>query len=291
MKGRVCLITGATAGIGRAAALRLAQMGAAVVLAGRSEERCVETVRVIKEQTGNPAVEYLVADLSVQSEVKKLAQDFKDRFGQLHVLLNNAGAINLHRRESADGIESTFALNHLANFTLTLSLLDMLKASAPARIVNVSSSAHRGAAIDLDDLQFRRRYRGMAAYSQSKLANVMFTYQLAARLAGTGVTVNALHPGLVATNFLSNNGIRRRFLRIFLPFAGMSPENGADTPVYLASSPDVETVNGRYFVKRLPVPSSPQSYDEAAAKGLWQASLRMTGLEDAGPLLDEPAPS
>lgn len=284
MKGRVCLITGATSGIGLAAAWQLAAKGATVVLAGRSKERCINAVQTIKAQTGNPSVEYLVADLAVQSEVKELAQKFQDRFSHLHVLLNNAGAINLPRRESLEGIELTFVLNHLASFTLTLSLLDVLKASAPARIVNVSSDAHRGATINLDDLQCRRGYGGMGGYSRSKLANIMFTYQLAPRLAGTGVTVNALHPGLVATNFLSNNGIRGWLMRIFLPIVGMSPEKGADTPVYLASSPEVETVSGRYFVKRLPVPSSAQSYDEESAKGLWQASLLMTGLDDVSPL-------
>jgi len=289
MKGRVCLITGATAGIGREAAFQLARMGATLVLAGRSEERCVSAVRLIKEQTGNPSVGYLVADLSLQSEIKKLAEDFQSRHGQLHVLLNNAGVINFPRRESADGIEMTFALNHLGYFTLSLLLLDTLKASAPARIVNVSSDAHRGIRLNLDDLQGRRRYGGFGAYSRSKLANIMFTYQLAPRLAGTGVTVNALHPGLVATNFLSNNGIRGGFLRFFLAIKGMSPETGADTSVYLASSPDVETVSGHYFVKRLPVPSSPQSYDEEAAKELWQASLQMTGLDDVSPSPEAPS--
>ncbi len=288
MKGRVCLITGATAGIGREAAFQLARMGATLVLAGRSEERCANTVGQIKEQTGNPSVEYLVADMSVQAEVKNLAQDFRDRHGRLHVLLNNAGVINFARRESADGIEMTFALNHLGYFTLTLLLLDTLKASVPARIVNVSSDAHRGITLNLDDLQGRRRYGGYGAYSRSKLANIMFTYQLASRLSGTGVTVNALHPGLVATNFLSNNGIRGRILRFFLAIKGMSPERGADTSVFLASSPDVETVSGHYFVKRLPVPSSPQSYDEEAANGLWQASLRMTGLDDVDPSAADP---
>jgi NAD(P)-dependent dehydrogenase (short-subunit alcohol dehydrogenase family) len=235
----------------------------------------------IKDQTGNASVEYIVADLSVQQEIKKLAEGFQKRHQHLHVLINNAGAINFPRRESADGIEMTFALNHLAYFSLTLLLLDTLKASAPARIINVASDAHRGSGINLDDLEGRHKYRGFGAYSHSKLANIMFTYELARRLTGTGVTVNALHPGLVATNFLSNNGIRGQFLRIFLPFMGMTPERGADTPVYLASSPDVATASGYYFVKRLPEPSSAQSYDEDAALGLWQASLQLTGLNDA----------
>lgn len=283
MQDKVCLITGATAGIGRAAAFELARMGATLVLAGRSEERCVDTVRQIEEQTGNPSVEFLVADLSVKSQIKDLADEFKDRHKQLDVLLNNAGVINLNRRISSEGIEMTFALNHLAYFALTLQLLDTLKDSVPSRIINVSSDAHRGARIDLNDLEERGRYGGFRAYSRSKLANLMFTYQLAARLAGTGVTVNALHPGLVATNFLSGNGVLGRFLRFFLAIKGLSPEQGADTSVYLASSPDVETVTGRYFVKRRVVASSRQSYDEETALGLWKASLSMTGLDDVSP--------
>ena len=287
LEGRVCLITGATNGIGRAAAYQLGALGATLVLVGRSEERCAETVERIKEQTGNPLVDFLVADLSVQSQIKRLAEDFQTRHDQLHVLLNNAGGMNLQRRESPDGIELTFAVNHLAYFTLTLLLLDRLKASAPARIINVSSDAHRGTGINLDDLEGRHKYGGFGAYSHSKLANIMFTYQLASRLAGTGVTVNALHPGLVATNFLSDNGIRGKFLRFFLPLMGMTPERGADTPVYLASSPDVETATGYYFVRRLPEPSSLESYDEEASLGLWRASLQITGLDDVPTLSDD----
>ena len=283
MNGKVCLITGATSGIGRAAAFQLASMGAELVLLGRDEERCASTVGQIKDETGNASVEYMVADMSVQQEIKALAGEFQKRHQHLHVLINNAGAINFPRRESTDGIEMTFTLNQLAYFSLTLLLLDTLKASSPARIINVASDAHRGTGINLDDLEGRHKYGGFGAYSHSKLANIMFTYELASRLAGTGVTVNALHPGLVATNFLSNNGIRGQVLRIFLPLMGMTPERGADTPVYLASSPDVATANGYYFVKRLPEPSSAQSYDEDAALGLWQASLQMTGLDDVTP--------
>jgi NAD(P)-dependent dehydrogenase (short-subunit alcohol dehydrogenase family) len=283
MVGKVCLITGATSGIGKEAAFQLARQGATLVLVGRDQTKCETTVQEIKEQTGNSAVEYLLADLSQQSQVRELAENFQRRHGQLNLLLNNAGLIFLSRRWTADGIEMTFGLNHLGYFLLTCLLLDTLKDSAPARIVNVSSDAHRRAVIDLDDLQCRHRYRGFWAYSRSKLANIYFTYELARRLEGTGVTVNALHPGLVATNFLSKNGIRGTFLRVFLEIKGISIPRGADTAVYLASSPEVEGVTGQYFVKRRAVDSSKVSYDKDVGLGLWQASLGLTGLEDIAP--------
>ena len=207
MRGKVCLITGATSGIGKAAALELARRGATLALVGRNQWRCERTVREITEKTGNTSVEYFLADLAYQDHVRNLAQEFQSRHQKLDVLLNNAGAIVLTRQRTADGIELTFALNHLGYFLLTCLLLDTLKASAPARIVNVSSDAHQRAILELDDLQCQREYRGFWAYARSKLANLLFTYELDRRLGGTGVTVNTLHPGLVATNFLSNNGL------------------------------------------------------------------------------------
>ena len=283
MVGKVCLVTGATSGIGKEASFQLARRGATLVLVGRDQAKCETSVLEIKEQTGNPGVEYLLADLSQQSQVRDLAEAFKKRHGQLHVLLNNAGLIFLSQRWTADGIEMTFGLNHLGYFLLTFLMLDTLKASAPARIVNVSSDAHRRAALDLDDLQSLHRYQGFGAYSRSKLANIYFTYEIARRLEGTGVTVNALHPGLVATNFLSNNGFRGKFLRVFLAAKGISIPRGADTAVYLASSLEVEGVTGQYFVKRSAVDSSVVSYDKDVGLGLWQASLGLTGLEDITP--------
>jgi retinol dehydrogenase-12 len=290
MVGKVCMITGATSGIGKEAAFQLARRGATLVLVGRNQWKCEKTVQEINEQTGNSSVEYLLADLSYQAHIRDLAQQFKSRHQRLHVLLNNAGAIVLTRQQTGDGIERTFALNHLSYFLLTCLLLDTLKASAPARIVNVSSDAHRGAILELDDLQCQHQYRGFWAYARSKLANILFTYELARRLEGTGVTVNALHPGLVATNFLANNGLLGKFLWVFLAIRGISPQRGADTAVYLASSPEVEGITGQYFEKRQAIPSSQVSYDQDAALALWQASLDLTGLDDITPgVANQPA--
>ena len=236
----------------------------------------------IRQQTANPSVDFLLADLSSQQEIRRLAGDFESRYSRLDVLVNNAGAIMLSRRESVDGIEMTLALNHLAYFLLTNLLLDTLKSSAPARIVNVSSNSHEGAILDFNDLQNRRRYRGFRAYSWSKLENILFSYELARRLEGTGVTVNALHPGLVGTNFLANNGALGRLLKMVVGIAGMSPERGARTSIYLATSQEVETVTGRYFLQEHEVPSSVASYDEDAARRLWQASAELTGLPGSG---------
>ena len=192
MAGKTCLVTGATAGIGRQIALELAHMGADVLLAGRNQAKCAATANEIREDSRNPAVEYLVADLSSQEQVRRLAQEFKERRQRLDVLVNNAGAIYLSRQKSADGIEMTFALNHLSYFLLTNLLLDVLVASAPARVVNVASSSHRQARLRLEDVHDPRRYFGYRAYSRSKLCNVLFTYELARRLEGSGVTANAL---------------------------------------------------------------------------------------------------
>ncbi len=293
MLGKVCLVTGATSGIGEATARELAARGATVVVVGRSAERAAATVARIERRTrsgtgdsearGSEArlgvpngtgnvVESLLADLSSQRDVRRLAEAFTARHDRLHVLVNNAGAVFTRRRESPDGLELTFALNHLAYFLLTTLLLDTLKASAPARVVNVSSDAHTPARLDFDDLQAERGYSGFGVYGRSKLANLLFTYELARRLEGTGVTVNALHPGVVASRFATNNG---RLIRLLHPLARpfmISPEQGARTVVYLATSPEVEGVTGQYFVKERPRRSSEASYDLAAAERLWQAS-------------------
>ena len=279
MAGKTCLVTGATAGIGKETALGLARQGATVVVAGRNRERCTATVEQIKAQTGNSSVDFLVADLSSLQEVRKLASQVKESYPRLDVLVNNAGAIMLSRRLSVDGIELTIALNHLSYFLLTNLLLDHLAASAPARIVNVSSSSHRKARIRFDDLEGQRRYCGMRAYSQSKLANVFFTYELARRLEGTGVTANALHPGPVSTNFLSNNGKLGQVLCFFMGLRGMSAPKGALTSIYLASSAEVEGVTGRFYEKSREVRSSPSSYDRSVAERLWQVSAKMTELD------------
>jgi len=278
MQGKICLVTGATSGIGLVTAQALAQQGATVVLVGRNPERTTATVSRIQQETGNPHVEYLIADLSAQDQVRQLAGEFQCRFARLDVLLNNAGAFIARRSLSVDGIEMTLALNHLAYFLLTHLLLDTLKATSAARIVNVSSDAHRKAQFDFADPQGAHRYRGWRAYCQSKLANLLFTYELARRLAGTGVTANAVHPGFVATGFGHNNrGLVG--LGVWLAqFTALSPEQGAETLIYLATSPEVAGVTGTYFVKKRPVESSIASYDQAAAQRLWQLSTELTGL-------------
>lgn len=284
MAGKTCLVTGATAGIGQKTALELAHMGADVVLAGRNEPRCAATVDEIRQDSGNPAVEYLVADLSSQEQVRRLAKEFKERRQHLDVLVNNAGAMYLARQKSVDGIEMTFALNHLSYFLLTSLLLDVLTASAPARVVNVASGAHKGASLNPKDAHDPRRYLGFRAYSRSKLCNILFTSELARRLEGTGVTANSLHPGLVATNFLSNNGSFGRVLNFSLRIRGISVAAGASTPVYAASSPEMEGVSGKYLVKKRPVPSSKRSYDESLAGALWDVSASLTGIPSAAPI-------
>lgn len=278
MHGKMCMVTGATSGMGAVTAQALAQQGATTIVVGRSRAKSEAMVNQIKEQTGNPAVEFMLADLSSQDEIRQLAQAFISRHQRLDVLINNAGAIFARRQETIDGIEMTFALNHLAYFLLTNLLLEALKASAPARIVNVSSFAHRLARIRFDDLQSQRRYIGWLAYGQSKLANLLFTYELARRLEGTGVTVNALDPGLVATPFgLSGNGIVTLFKKLSNVVAP-GPKEGAQTSIYVATSPDVDGVTGQYFVKQRPVKSSSDSYDRPAASRLWRVSAELTGL-------------
>lgn len=286
--GKIYMVTGATSGIGKVTARELAQRGARVVIVSRNPEKCTATVEEIRRKSGNRNVDYLVADLSSQDQIRHLINQFHQRYDRLDVLVNNAGGIFLRRRESVDGIEMTWALNHLNYFLLTNLLLETLIASgepgSASRIVNVSSGAHRGARINFDDLQGEDRYSGMEAYGQSKLANVLFTYQLDHRLemadVGDRVSVNALHPGFVSTNLVGDNSwLIRLAMRFIYFFAGKSPEEGAQTSIYLASSPEVEGIAGKYFVDCEPVQTSLLSYDENIAERLWQVSLEMTGLE------------
>jgi NAD(P)-dependent dehydrogenase (short-subunit alcohol dehydrogenase family) len=271
---RIIMVTGATAGIGLATARGIAQHGATVIIVGRSLERSRAAVEQIKEETGNPHVDFLLADLSLQSDIRRLAAQVQERYARLHVLVNNAGGLFLNGQVSLDGIEMTLALNHLGYYLLTRSLYNLLKASAPARIVNVASVAHLGARIDFPNLQFS----GWKGYKRSKLANILFTYELARRLEGTGVTANALSPGLVASNFGTNNrGLFPLMKPLFDRFA-VSNERGAQTSIYLACSPDVEGVTGKYFTRCKPRRSSAASYDRTAAAQLWETSARMTGL-------------
>jgi retinol dehydrogenase 14 len=279
MGEKVCLITGATSGIGRATAMGLANLGASVVMVGRDRGRGQAVMAEIKEGSANDSVGLMLADLSSQEEIRRLAYEFEEAYPRLDVLINNAGLFRSERITTADGLETTFAVNHLAYFLLTNLLLHSLEASAPSRIVIVSSGDHRNGTINFDDLQGEEGYKGARAYSQSKLANVLFTYELARRLEGTGVAVNCLHPGAgVRTNFGSGvAGIFGFTVRALRPLM-ISPEKGAETSVYLASSPEVEGLSGRYFVKKAEARSSDMSHDERIARRLREVSAELTSL-------------
>ncbi len=279
MIDKVCMVTGATGGLGLAAAQALAQRGATVIIVGRNPDKGAAVVGRIQEQTGNPAVEFMLADLSSQQDIRHLAQEFNNRYSRLHVLVNNAGASYRKRRESVDGIEMTFALNHLGYFLLTNLLLDTLKASAPSRIVNVSSEVHRDVTLDLEDLQASRGFNGYQVYKRSKLANLLFTYELARRLEGTNVTVNAVSPGLAKTNLgLQDGGMPALMKRFINALMGVSPQEGAKLIIHLATSPELQGISGKYFVKGEAVRSSDASRDQATATRLWQISAKLTGL-------------
>lgn len=278
MQGKTCLITGASSGIGQATALALAKQGATLLLVCRDRRRGEETVGAIAEQTGHRDVTLLLADLSVQQEIRRLAAEVLATGRPLHVLINNAGVVNLQRTVTADGIETTFAVNHLAYFLLTNLLLERLRASAPARIVNVSSDAHKFGALDFDDLGNERTYRAMRVYGQSKLANILFTAELARRCAGSGVTANSLHPGAVGTGLGKNNGAWARVLIALLRPFFRTPADGAATSVYLATSPTVAGVSGRYFAKCREKQPSAAARDADAARRLWEISAGLTGL-------------
>ena len=249
MEGKTCLITGGSDGIGYAAAREMAHMGAAVVIVGRNDRKTAAAVERITGETGNHQVSYMLADLSSQADVRRLADQVKQEISRLDVLVNNAGAIFLSNRRSVDGIEITFALNHLGYFLLTTLLLDLLKDSVPARIVNVSSSSHWSAGkFRLESLPKPGSNRGYRAYGRSKLCNILFTYELARRLEGSGVTVNALHPGLVRTGIARNNGLLGRVVNFFIGVRGVDAVKGAETLNYLAASPEVEGTTGKFFV-------------------------------------------
>jgi NAD(P)-dependent dehydrogenase (short-subunit alcohol dehydrogenase family) len=283
LTGRVCMVTGATSGIGAVTARELGSLGATVVLVGRDAGRCARQADAIARATGAP-VAALVADLSSQRQVRELADAFEGRFPRLDVLVNNAGACFARRRLTVDGIEMTLALNHLAPFLLTALLLPSLRRSGSARVVNVSSVAHTRATLeDLEDLQGARRYDRLAAYGRSKLAILLFTHELARRLEGTGVTANAVDPGLVATNLGIDDGWLRVKLRNLLRRELLSPEEGARTTLHVASAPQLEGVTGRYFRECREVRPSDASRDPAAAARLWEESERLTGLRDAAP--------
>ena len=280
MRGKVVLITGATNGIGRAAALALAKRGATVVVAGRSQQRLDDTLAIVRDESGNPEVHGLLADLSTQAGVRQLAEQFQQGFTRLDVLLNNAGAVFGERAETADGFERTFALNHLGYYLLTRLLLDVLLESAPARIVNVSSEGHRRQrSYNFDNIDGRDwSIMGFTAYAQSKLANILFTRELARRLADSGVTVNAMHPGVIATGFGSGiGGLMGLFGRVVRPFL-KTPEQGADTLIWLASTPEVAESSGGYYDRRRLREPSAAAQDDEAAQRLWALSAELCGL-------------
>lgn len=278
MRGKTCLVTGATSGIGYETALGLSRSGARVGIVGRDAARTQRSAASIREAVPGAAVDVFVADLSSQAQVRRLAGDVRAAYDRLDVLVNNAGAIFDKPGKTVDGIERTWALDHLAYMLLTLELLDLVKASAPARIVNVSSMAHMRGRIDVDDIDGARSYSALKAYSQAKLGNVLFTAALARRLAGTGVTANSLHPGVVATGFAGGTGGWFGFgWKLIRPFL-IAPSDGAATSLYLAASPEVEGASGSYFAKSKPVPASAAGRDEALQEQVWALGLRQLGL-------------
>jgi NAD(P)-dependent dehydrogenase (short-subunit alcohol dehydrogenase family) len=279
MQGKICMVTGANSGIGKATALALAQMGATVVMVCRDRARGEQAQSEITTKSRNNAVDLLLADLSSQQSIRQFVEHFQHHYPHLHVLINNAGAAFSERRETVDGLEMMFAVNYLAPFLLTNLLLDVLKASTPARIVNVSSAAQESDSIDLDDLQAEQHFSAMRAFRQSKLAIVLFTYELARSLQGTGVTANCLDPGFVATN-IGQRGASlpvRLLIKLIWSF-GTSPAKGAQTSIYLASSPEVEGVTGQYFARCMPRRSATSSYEESLQRQLWEQSAKLVHL-------------
>jgi NAD(P)-dependent dehydrogenase (short-subunit alcohol dehydrogenase family) len=279
MRGKVCVITGATSGIGLVAAERLAAMGARLVLVGRDQARGEAAIARIKRRTPGAEIRIHYADLSRLVEMNRLAAEIAAIEPRIDILVNNAGAMFAARSVTEDGLERTFAVNHMAYFVVTNRLKERLVAAAPARIVNTASDAHRGHTLDFDDLQSTRRYRGLTAYGRSKLANILFTREFARRLAGTGVTANCLHPGFVATRIADNNGgVFRLGVGIAKSLFALSPEKGAETMVHLASSPEVAGVSGGYFAKSRPATPTAAAQDDAAARRLWEESARIAKL-------------
>lgn len=272
IRDKRCLVTGATSGIGRQTAVELARRGARVVVVARSASKGERTVNEIAATTGRADLELLLCDFASQRSIRTAAHVALERYPAIHVLVNNAAVLNMRRETTDDGLEAMFAVNHLGYFLFTTLLLDRLIASAPARIINVASDAHRFAAIDLDDLQSEKRYGGMRTYGQSKGCNIVFTRELARRLAGTGVTANAMHPGGVNTGLGANNGPWLRALQKLVTAFLKSPAEGADTVVYLATSPEVDGVSGEYFYKRRRHASTDQTRDDEVATRLWDVS-------------------
>jgi len=268
------MITGANSGIGKATALSIAEMGAVVIMICRDKNRGESAQKEIINETGNKSVDLLICDLTSQESIYKLVENFKKKYQKLHVLINNAGVVKTNRTLTIDGFETTFAVNYLAPFLLTNLLLDILKKNVPSRIVNVSSGIHKNGNINFDDLQAENKYRSYKAYGQSKLALILFTYELSKKIKGTGVTVNALHPGFTRTNIGRDYSV---FIRAFTKLS-KNPKKGAETSIYLATSPEVEGITGKYFIKKQQTMSSKDSYNKELAKELWKVSLELTKL-------------
>lgn len=279
MQNNVCLLTGANSGIGRVTAQALAEQGATLLMVCRNKQKGEQTLEEIRSRSKNDDLHLFIGDLSSQAEIHRLATEITGRFPRLDVLLNNAGGINSELTLTTDGLETTFAVNHLAYFLLTNLLLpSLLKAPAP-RIVNVSSQAHQIGKIHFDDLGLEKNYNAMKAYAQSKLANILFTYELARRLSTENISVNTLHPGSVNTGFGKNlQGIAGIFFRSF-GFLMRTPEKGAETLIWLATAPELRGVSGKYFCDKKVIRSSTISHDERIAKQLWDVSARLTGIE------------
>ena len=276
LQGKICLVTGSTSGMGKVTARELASRGATVVLVSRNREKGEATQAEIKQSTGNENVDLLIADLSLLQEVRRLAEAFQQKYGHLHILVNNAGGTYSSRTVTSEGLEATLAFNYLAPFLLTELLLGTLKVSAPARIINVSSMAH-SRTIAFDNLQGEKSYTAMGSYGQAKLALIIFTYELARRLEGTGVTVNVLHPGLVASNPQGLTGLMAWLVKLLRPFM-ITVEQGAQNELYLATSPKLEGVSGKYFVEQQEKRSAKSSYDQALAHHLWRVSEQLVAL-------------
>ncbi|HME54442.1 MAG TPA: SDR family oxidoreductase [Candidatus Lokiarchaeia archaeon] len=274
MQGKIVLITGATSGIGNATAIELARQGATLILTTRDDARGAATKEEITQLTGNANIEVLHCDLASFTSIRAFTEEFKEKHDHLDVLINNAGTWDFKRRESADGIENIFAVNFLAPFLMTNLLLDLLQASAPARIINITSGLHSGT-IHFEDIEFKRKFSGFKAYSQSKLALILFTRILAKKLEGTGVVVNCVHPGLNRTDLGRDSG---RVTRWMFQHMGQDPQKGAETAVYLASDPAADTVTSEYFVKKQVKKSSKTSYDMAIAQKLWEVAAKYVGL-------------
>ena len=272
MKGKICLVTGATDGIGKVSARVLADQGAKVIIIGRNPEKSAAVLAELKSKSGNENIDLLIADLAVMQEVRDLAEQVISRYGRLDVLLNNAGGYFAKHEKTIDGLEMTFALNHMSYFLLTNKLMELLKSSAPARIINVSSDAHYGVDIEFENLNGEQEYKAWKAYQKSKLANVLFTYELLEKVP-EDITVNCLHPGFVATNFGHNIGkFTGQVLKIAKRISAIDPEEGAKTSIFLCSNPEVKEVSGKYFFKCQPKTSSRESRNKNTSKRLWQTS-------------------